>query len=61
MNLHADILPAIGTGKNSAPVWHHNLSGLMLAASCSLDVSEMVLTEHRNPNETDEGTSPGSL
>ena len=33
----------------------------MLGISCGLEVSEMVLIEHRNPDETDEGTPSGSL
>ena len=32
----------------------------MLEASCSLEVSEKVLTVHRNPTKTDEVTLTGS-
>ena len=32
----------------------------MLGASCSLEVSERVLTEHRNPVETNEVMTTGS-
>ena len=32
----------------------------MKGVSYSLEVSEMVVTKCRNPNETDEGTPPGS-
>ena len=34
INLDADILPANGTGKNSALAWDYNLWDFMLGASC---------------------------
>ena len=49
------ILPACGTGKSYAIAQHYNLWYLMLGASCSLELSEMVLPEHRKPEETEEG------
>ena len=47
-------------GGSSALVWHHNLPGLMLGASCSFEVSDTVPTEHRNPEETEEVMTSGS-
>ena len=43
--------------KSSALAWHCNLQDLMLGASCDLEVSEVVLPEHRNPDETAEVTT----
>ena len=58
INLDSDILP--DTGNCSAIAWHHNWWDLMLGASCSLKVSEMILTKHRNPDDTDKRSSSGS-
>ena len=60
ISLDADILPAIGTGKSSALAWHHDLQYLMLGASCGLEVPEIVLTRHRNPDDTEEVTTSAS-
>ena len=54
INLDDDILPVIGTGKSSTLAWHHNFWHLMILASCGLEVSEIVLTGHRNPDRTNE-------
>ena len=53
ISLDADILVSRDTGDRSALVWHHNLY-LMLGASCSLEVSETILTKCRNQEETEE-------
>ena len=45
------MLPANVTGKHRSIVWHHNFLDLMLGASFSLKLLEMVLTEQRNPKE----------
>ena len=60
INLEADILPMSGTGKCSTLAWHHNSCELMLGASFSLELSERVWTEHRNPQETEEVMTYGS-
>ena len=39
------------TGERRALACHHNLKEVMVEASCSLEVSEIVLTEQRNPEE----------
>ena len=49
------------TGKRSALAWHYNLQDLMLGASCSLEVSETVLSEQRNPEEMEEVMTSDSL
>ena len=41
------------TGERSVLPWCHNLQGLMVGASCSLEISETVLTKGRNPEETE--------
>ena len=57
INLDADNLPASDTGKSSALAWHYKWWDLMLVASYNVEVSEMVLSEHRNPDETEEVTT----
>ena len=44
----------------STLAWHHNLQDLIVEASCSLEVSEIVLTEQRNPEETEDVMASGS-
>ena len=46
-----DILPISCTDKSSVLVWHHNLWDFMIEASYSLELSEIVLAEYRNPEE----------
>ena len=53
INLDANIFSAINTGKGSALALHHNLWDLMLGANCGLEVSEMVLPEHRKSDQND--------
>ena len=53
-------MPVNDTGKSSALAWHHNLQDFILGASCSLEVPEMVVTEYKNPDETEETTTSGS-
>ena len=53
-------LPACCTRKSKALAWHHNLWGLMLEASCSLELSDIVLTKCRNVEETEEGMTSAS-
>ena len=60
INLDADILVAKYKVKRSAFSWYHNLWDLMLGASCGLEVSETVLTNYRNPDETKEVMTSGS-
>ena len=48
------------TGKIINQVRGHNLCDLMLGASCSLEKVDWVQTEHRNPEETDEGLASAS-
>ena len=40
--------------ESSALAWNDNLCNLVPGASCGLNVSEIVLTEHSNPDVTDE-------
>ena len=54
INLDADILVVRDTGARRALAWHHSLREQMLGASCSLELSERVLTEQGNPEETEE-------
>ena len=54
INLDADILVTRGTGAKRALAWCHNLKDLMLGASCSLELSERVLTKQRNPKENED-------
>ena len=54
MNLDANILVARDPGARRALAWHQNLLDLMLGASCGLELSERVLTEQRNPEETED-------
>ena len=60
INLDADILVARGTGARKALAWHHNLQELILGVSCGLKVSEKVLIEQRNTEETDDVPASGS-
>ena len=41
-------------------LWHHNLFDLMLGASCSLELSEMVLIKYTNLEQTEEGITSAS-
>ena len=60
INLKGDILPAPGTDKINALALYHNLWDLMLEASCSLELSEMVVTNHRDHEEAKEGMTSAS-
>ena len=52
-------MPASGTCKSSTLTLHHNLQDLTLEASCSLELSEMVINEHKNHEATEEGMLQG--
>ena len=41
--------------------WHHNLQDLMLVASSSLELSEMVLNKHRKFEGIEQGMAQGFL
>ena len=60
LNLKVAILPASVTGTNGALPWHLNMGDLMPGASYSLELSEMVQNEHRNPEETEDVMISGS-
>ena len=60
INLYDDLLVARCTGARRTLAWYHNIWDLMLGASCSLEVSEIVLTEWRNPEETEDVKASGS-
>ena len=47
--------PPVVQLKSNDLAWHHNLWHLMLGASCGLESSELVLTKHRNLEETEWG------
>ena len=43
-----------GTVARRALAWHHNSQDVVLGASCGIEVSEIVLTEWRNPEEIED-------
>ena len=53
-------MPANGTGKSNNLACQHHLQDLILGPSCSLEVSEIVMIECRNPEEIDEVILSGS-
>ena len=54
-------LVAKGIVKRRTLAWHHYLWDLILEANCSLEVSETVLMEQRNPEETEAVMTSGWL
>ena len=49
-----------GTGERRALAWHHKLEVLMLGASCGIEITEIVHTKQRNPEETEDVMASGS-